>query len=136
MSLPQVLRDQLTLPAVSAPMFLVSNVELAAESCKAGIIGSLTRNHCRDLEELGEQLAAVAEQIARFRNQNPGSKVGPLAVNIATHVKGDDMRAHVALCKRHGASIIITSVGDPSESVPLIREAGLFHYHDVTSLRF
>lgn len=136
MALPQQIRDRLTLPAVAAPMFLCSGVELAAESCKAGIIGSLTRNHCRDIEEFEEQLKAVAERVARFHDAHPERKIGPLAVNIATHIVGDDMRAHLALSKRYGAGIVITSVGDPSASVPLVHEAGLLHFHDATSIRF
>ena len=46
------------------------------------------------------------------------------------------MRAHLALCKRYGASIVITSVGDPTATAPLVREAGLLHFHDATSMRF
>lgn len=136
MALPQELRDCLTLPAIAAPMFLCSGVELAAASCNAGIIGSLTRNHCRDIEEFEAQLKSVAESIVRFRDQYPERKIGPLAVNISTHIVGDDMRAHLALCKRYGARIVITSVGDPTASVPLIHEAGLIHFHDATSIRF
>ena len=117
-------------------MFLCSGVELAAESCKAGVVGSLTRNHCRDIEEFESQLRAVAERVGPFRDLNPGRKIGPLAVNISTHIAGDDMRAHLALCRRYGARIIITSVGDPTSTVPLVKEAGLFHLHDATSLRF
>lgn len=136
MALPQNLRDRLTLPAVAAPMFLCSGVDLATAACKAGIVGSLTRNHCRDIEEFGAQLKAVAESVARFRDLNPRRKIGPLAVNIATQIAGDDMRAHLALCRRYGACIVITSVGDPTATVPLVHEAGLLHYHDATSLRF
>ncbi len=136
MALSQEIRDRLTLPVVAAPMFLCSGVELAAESCKAGVIGSLTRNHCRDIEEFEEQLKGVAERVARFRDQHPQRTIGPLAVNIATHIVGDDMRAHLALCKRYGALIMITSVGDPTATVPLVKEAGLIHFHDATSLRF
>ena len=48
MALAQEIRDSLTLPAFAAPMFLVSGTDLAIACCQAGIIGSLTRNHCRD----------------------------------------------------------------------------------------
>ena len=136
MSLPQEIRARLTLPAVAAPMFLCSGVALATEACKAGIVGALTRNHCRDIEEFAAQLAAVTEQLARCRDLDPERKIGPLAVNISTHITGDDMRAHLALCRRYGARIVITSVGDPTSTVPLVHEAGLLHYHDATSLRF
>lgn len=136
MALPHEIRARLTLPAVAAPMFLCSGVAMAAEACKAGLIGSLTRNHCRDMEELQAQLAAVAEELARFAGLNPRRRIGPLAVNISTHFGTDEMRAHLALCKRFGASIIITSVGDPSSMVSLVHEAGLLHFHDATSIRF
>ena len=136
MSLPQEIRARLTLPAVAAPMFLCSGVALAVEACKAGIVGALTRNHCRDIEEFAAQLESVTEQLARYRDLNPERKIGPLAVNISTHITGDDMRAHLALCRRYGARIVITSVGDPTSTVPLVHEAGLLHYHDATSLRF
>ena len=56
MALPDTLRRRLTLPAFAAPMFLVSGPELAIACCQAGIIGSLTRNHCRDIAELEAQL--------------------------------------------------------------------------------
>jgi nitronate monooxygenase len=115
---------------------LCSGVELAAEACSAGIIGSLTRNHCRDMEELQAQLQAVAERVARFRDANPQRKIGPLAVNISTHFGSEEMRAHLSLCKRYGASIVVTSVGDPTAMVPLVHEAELLHFHDATSLRF
>src|SRR6266571_5350226 len=136
MALARELRDRLTLPAVAAPMFLCSGIELAAEACKAGIMGSLTRNHCRDIEEFEAQLKAVAERVARFSDLNPGRKIGPLAVNISTQIAGDEMRAHLRLCRRHGARVMITSVGDPTTTVPLVKEAGLIHYHDATTLRF
>lgn len=136
MALASHLREQLTLPVVAAPMFLCSGVELAAEACKAGIMGSLTRNHCRDLAEFASQLQGVAERIARFAELHPERKIGPLAANISTQITGDAMRAHLALCKQHGVRVIITSVGDPTTTAPLVREAGLLHYHDATNLRF
>jgi nitronate monooxygenase len=45
MALASDIRNRLTLPAFAAPMFLCSGVDLAIACCKAGIIGSLTRNH-------------------------------------------------------------------------------------------
>ena len=136
MSLPQKIRDRLTLPAVAAPMFLCSGVELAIEVCKTGLVGSLTRNHCRDLEELEGQLKTVQDALARFGDEHPGRKIGPLAVNISPTFGADEFHAHLQACRRHGASIVITSVGDPTANAPLIHDEGLLHWHDATSLRF
>ena len=72
MALAQEIRDSLTLPAFAAPMFLVSGTDLAIACCQAGIIGSLTRNHCRDDEEMIVQLKAVREALDRFADANPG----------------------------------------------------------------
>ena len=136
MSLPQELRDRLTLPAFAAPMFLCSGVDLASECCKAGIVGSLTRNHCRDLAELEVQLKAVTEALARFADEQPGRRIGPLAVNISPTFGTDEMKAHLAICRRYGVTIIVTSVGDPTLNAPLIHDAGMFHFHDATTMRF
>lgn len=136
MALAQDLRDRLTLPAFAAPMFLCSGVELAVACCKSGIVGSLTRNHCRDLEELEAQLKAVAEALVLFSDEHPVRKIGPLAVNISPTFGNDEFRAHLDACRRYGVSIIVTSVGDPTQNAPLIHDAGMYHFHDATTIRF
>src|ERR1700757_3561088 len=113
MALAQELRDRLVLPAFAAPMFLCSGPALAASCCTSGIIGSLTRQSFRHIEELEEQLKTVTEAVARFSGKNPGAKIGPLAVNITPTFSAAEFRAHLALCRRYGVRIIVTSVGDP-----------------------
>jgi len=117
-------------------MFLCSTPQLAAECCKAGIVGSLTANHCRDLAELELQLAFVSEAAARYADVQDAGRFGPLAVNIAPTKDLDDFRAHLDACERHGAAIIVTSVGNPTQTAPMIRDKGMLHFHDVTNLRF
>lgn len=136
MALPPQLRDCLTLPVFAAPMFLCSGVDLAIACCQTGIVGSLTRNHCRDLEALEAQLKHVADALARFADEYPGRKIGPLAVNITPTFGKDEMKAHLDICRRHGVRIIVTSVADPTPNAPLIHEAGLYHFHDATTMRF
>ena len=136
MSLPPALRSRLVLPAMAAPMFLVSGVELAVACCKAGVIGSLTRNHCRDDAELEAQLRGVTEALARHLDENPGAVVAPLAVNISPSQSADEFRAQIALCRRYRVEVIVTSVGDPTANAPLVQDAGILHFHDATTLRF
>lgn len=136
MSLPADLRASLTLPAFAAPMFLVSGVDLAVACCQAGVVGSLTRNHCRDLAELEAQLKAVTEALVRFQGEAPGRVVGPLAVNISPTFGQDEFREHLEVCRRYGVRIIVTSVGDPTLNAPLVQEYGLLHFHDATTIRF
>lgn len=136
MALDPEIRDSLTLPVFAAPMFLCSSAELAAACRMAGIVGSLTANHCRDLAELEAQLTFVSESVARFAGEHPGRIVGPLAVNIAPTMGGDEFRAHLEASRRHGAGIIVTSVGNPTQNAPLIHDLGMLHFHDVTNIRF
>ncbi len=100
------------------------------------IIGSLTRNHCRDLAELEAQLQAVSGALVRSADEHPGRNIGPLAVNISPTFGMDEMKAHLEVCSRYGVRIIVTSVGDPTVNAPLIQEAGILHFHDATTLRF
>lgn len=136
MPLPADLRASLTLPAFAAPMFLCSGVELAVACCQAGIVGSLTRNHCRDLAELEAQMKAVREACDRFTEAHPDRVIGPLAVNISPTFSQDEFREHLAACRKYGVRIIVTSVGDPTLNAPLIQEYGLLHFHDATTIRF
>lgn len=135
MPLAQDLRDKLVLPAFCAPMFLVSNPALAIACCKAGIVGSITANHLRDLEELEAQLAEIRAALDRHEGEG-GGQVGPLAVNVSPNKDADEFRRNLEACKRAGTRIIVTSVGDPTKNAPLVRDAGMLHYHDVTSVRF
>ena len=73
MALAQEIRGKLTLPAFAAPMFLVSGPELAIACCRAGIIGSLTRNHCRDDAEMEMQLGEVSEALKRCQMNTPAA---------------------------------------------------------------
>jgi nitronate monooxygenase len=136
MALAKELRDSLILPAFAAPMFLVSGPELAIACCKAGIVGSLTRNHCRDLAELEEQLRTVSEALKRHADEHPGAVIGPVCVNISPNSSTDEFCENLEVCRRYGTRIIVTSVGDPTKNAPLVREYGMLHFHDATTIRF
>ncbi len=136
MALAKELRDSLTLPAFAAPMFLCSGVDLAIACCQAGIIGSLTRNHCRDDAEMIAQLQAVRSALDRFGDAYPGRIIGPLAMNISPNSSPEDFRRQLEACKQYGVRVIVTSVGDPTLNAPLVRDYGLLHFHDATTIRF
>lgn len=136
MPLPADLRSRLTLPAFAAPMFLVSGPDLAIACCQAGVVGSLTRNHCRDLAELEQQLKTVRAALDRFADAQADRTVGPLCVNISPTFGQDEFREHLSLCREYGVRIVVTSVGDPTLNAPLVQEYGLLHFHDATTIRF
>jgi nitronate monooxygenase len=134
MAIARSLQDRMILPVFAAPMFLVSGTELAIACCKAGVIGSLTRNHCRDFEEMVEQLRTVRSAIDVFDAE--GGRAAPLAMNISPTMGKDDFARHLAACRDYGVDIIVTSVGDPTANAPLVRDHGMLHFHDATTIRF
>ena len=136
MALDADIRDKLVLPAIVAPMFMVSCPRLAIASCAAGLIGSLTRNHCRSNEEFEQDLITVNEGLARARDTADGVHIGPLAANISVNTPQEVVDAALDACIRHGVDIVLTASGNPTEVTKVIQGAGRKIFHDVTSVRF
>ncbi|HEY6870696.1 MAG TPA: nitronate monooxygenase [Novosphingobium sp.] len=135
MPIPADLRAQLVLPVIAAPMYHISSARLAAAACVAGVGGSLARHNHASNEEFEAQLKIV--QDASLRSADLGGRpAGPLVVNVATQLPQEELRANLGLAARYGARIAITSVGDPTQISPIIRDLGMLHFHDVTSMRF
>lgn len=136
MALDPAIRNRLCLPAVCAPMFLVSGPRLVAEACKAGIIGGLPRQNTRTLAEFDEWLATIRRELDEHASHHPDARIGPIAVNLSTRLPRDELRASLEVCGRHGVEIIISALGDPTELVKQVHDWGGKVFHDVTSLRF
>jgi nitronate monooxygenase len=135
MALPVEIRSLLALPAVCAPMFLVSGPALVREACKAGLVGGLPRQNARSFAEFDAWLGEIRLALDRHAGET-GKPAGPLAVNLATRVPEEELGMHFDLCARHGVKIVITVGGDPTALIRRAHDAGLLVFHDITSLRF
>jgi len=129
-------RASLTIPAICAPMFLVTGPALVREACKAGVIGGLPRQNARSLEEFEAWLKEINEGLDAARRANPSARIAPVAVNYPTRMAPDDLAANMALCAKYGVEIIISVGGDPTELVKRVHDFGGKVFHDITSLRF
>lgn len=136
MALDVTLRAKLALPAVCAPMFLVTGPELVSAACKAGVVGSLPRQNARDQETFEEWLRLIRTDLDEFAAMNPNAPVGPLAVNLATAFDPDQLTTELALCKRYGVDVIISATGNPAELARRVHDWGGVIFHDVTALKF
>lgn len=135
MALDPDLRAAMALPAICAPMFLVSGPELVAEACKAGLMGGLPRQNARSFEEFEQWLATIRQALDEHE-QATGRPAGPLAVNLATRVPEEELGRHFDACKRQGVKVLITVGGDPTALIARAHDAGLRVFHDITSIRF
>lgn len=136
MSLAPEIRSELRLPAICAPMFLVSGPSLVREACKAGVIGALPRQNARSLEVFDQWLGDIRADLDTARAQDPDARIAPIAANLATRLPEEELKAHLEVCRRHGVEIIISATGDPSELIHRVHDWGGKVFHDVTSLRF
>jgi nitronate monooxygenase len=135
MPLPPSIRERLRLPVFGAPMFLVSGPELAIEQCKAGVIGSFPALNARPQEELDRWLTRIEAELARFQHGHPGTKVGPLAVNLIVNKANRRLDADVEVVLAHKVPIVITSLSAPTALVPRVHAYGGVVFHDVIKLR-
>ncbi|WP_041374242.1 NAD(P)H-dependent flavin oxidoreductase [Phenylobacterium zucineum] len=136
MALDSSIRSRLTLPVICAPMFLVTGPALVREACKAGVVGGLPRQNAADLERFDQWLAQIRADLDAYRAAEPQRRIGPIAVNLSVRLPVDELKACLAVCRRHGVEIIISASGDPTELVKHVHDWGGRVFHDITSLRF
>lgn len=135
MSLPTSLQEQLRLPVIGAPMFIVSGPDLVIAQCKAGIIGAFPALNARPPEMLDEWLTRITRELDAARQENPGRKIAPYAVNQIVHASNDRLKHDMELCVKHRVPIVITSLRPPAEVVEAVHSYGGLVFHDVINLR-
>ena len=135
MALPKILQDNLAIPVIGAPLFLVSSPELVIAQCKAGVVGSFPALNARPQHVLEEWLIRIKEELAQAKADNPNLPIAPFAVNQICHGSNDRLMGDMELCVKHEAPIIITSLRPPEEIVTAAHSYGGLVYHDVISVR-
>ncbi len=125
--------DQLALPAVAAPMFIVSNPDLVVAECMAGVIGSFPALNAREPDNLDGWLTEIKERTDKARAE--GNFVAPYAVNLIVHRNNDRLKEDLDTVVEHRVPIVITSVGKPDEIAHAIHSYGGLIFHDVTNIR-
>jgi len=134
MSLPALLRDRLRLPAIGAPLFIVSNPLLVIEQCKAGIVGSFPALNARPESALEEWLTQITTELDAWQREHPEQKVAPYAVNQIVHTSNARLQHDVDVCVKFRVPIWITSLRAPDEVVTAAHSCGALVFHDVINI--
>lgn len=129
MAIPASLNQNLTLPVLCAPMFIVSHPDLVIAQCKSGVIGSFPALNARPKEALDEWLTRIKGELAADPN------AAPFAVNQIIHPSNERLDHDMALCIQHEVPLIITSLSAPTAIVPPVHAYGGKVFHDVISVR-
>ena len=124
----------LRLPAVAAPMFLISNPELVIECCKNGIVGTFPALNQRSSEGFEAWLIQIQETLEAYRKAS-GKEPAPFGVNLIVHPTNPRLEADLRLCVKHRVPLIITSLGAVSEVVNAVHSYGGLVFHDIIKKR-
>ena len=131
MTLPASLRGQFRVPAIAAPMFLVSGPDLVIAACKAGVAGTFPALNARPAEQLDAWLSEIDKELARWRDVHPDTACAPHGVNLILHASNDRVQRDLETIVRHRVPIVITSLGHPGEVVKAVHAYGGLVFSDV-----
>lgn len=135
MAIPKVLQN-LSVPVIAAPMFIVSGKELVLAQCKAGIVGSFPALNARGEGEFEHWLIEITEDLDRYNQANPDSPAAPFAVNQIVFKSNARLEQDMALCVKYKVPIIITSLGANESINHAAHSYGGIVFHDVINQRF
>ena len=135
MPIPDSIKDNISIPVIGAPLFLISVPDLVIAQCKAGIIGSFPALNARPQQVLEEWIIRIKTELKEYQEQNPDKKVAPFAVNQICHGSNDRLQGDMEICVKHEVPIIITSLRPPAEVVDAAHSYGGLVFHDVINVR-
>lgn len=128
--------NQLRLPVIAAPMFLVSGIELVRNCCLNGVIGSFPAPNARSIDILDKWMGHLNKELADIRSNEPHRKIAPWAMNMVVHRTYSRLQDELALIKKHKPQIVITSLGSPRAVIDSVHEYGGLVFSDVSDLKF
>ena len=135
MSLPPILQE-LRIPVIGAPLFIVSNPKLVIAQCTSGIVGSFPALNARPAELLDEWLHEITETLAAWNRDHPERPAAPFAVNQIVHRSNDRFDHDMAVCAKWKVPIVITSLGARVELNEAVHSWGGITLHDIIDDRF
>jgi nitronate monooxygenase len=135
-SIPESWWNQLKLPVISAPMFLVSGTDLVKNCCLNGVIGSFPAPNARPIEVLDQWMGQLNEELEEARALDPHRKIAPWAMNMVVHSSYSRLEEELSLIKKHMPQLVITSLGSPKRVVDIVHEYGGLVFSDVSDLKF
>lgn len=129
MAIPEPLLKGLRLPAIAAPMFLVSGPDLVVEVCRSGLIGTLPALNQRTsagfdawLDEIGGRLSATPDPAC-------------YGVNLIVHKSNPRLASDLEIVVKHRVPLVITSLGAVRDLVDAVHAYGGLVFHDVINRR-
>lgn len=135
MALPPVLQN-LRIPVIGSPLFIISNPDLVIAQCKAGVVGSFPALNARPESALDEWLDRITTELAEHDAKNPDRPSAPYAVNQIVHKTNNRLEHDVEMCVKYKVPLVITSLGAREEVNQAIHSYGGIVMHDIINSIF
>lgn len=133
--IPAVLQN-LALPVIGSPLFIISNPKLVIAQCKVGIVGSMPALNARPAEQLDDWLAEITEELAAHNKANPDAPAAPFAINQIVHKSNDRLERDMEVCAKYKVPVVITSLGAREDVNQAVHSWGGMVLHDVINNKF
>lgn len=117
--------ENLKIPVIVAPMFLVSSPTLVIQASQGGVVGSIPLLNARSSEILEQWLTEIKEAL-------PDK---PWAVNFISHQTNKRFKGDLELIRKYEPSIVITSLGHPGKVIEVVRGYGGLVFSDVATIK-
>ena len=135
MALPPILKDNLRLPVIGSPLFIISHPALTLAQCKAGVIGAFPALNARPESQLDEWLAMITEDLAGYNARHPERPAAPFAVNQIVHMSNKRLEHDLMLCVKYKVPVVISSLGAVPEVNAAVHSYGGIVLHDIINNR-
>ena len=97
-------KNDLSLPVVAAPMFLISNPKLVISCCINGIVGTFPALNQRTSEGFEEWVIEIKTALKNFELET-GKKPAPFGVNLIVHPTNLRVKSDLEICIKHQVSL-------------------------------
>lgn len=126
----QQLQQSMRLPAIQAPMFLISGPDMVINACRTGIVGSFPTPNARTPEILDQWMSQIKSAVEADK------QAAPWAVNLIVHPSYPRRDADLDLILKYQPPIVITALGSPRDVVEKIHAYGGLVLADVINPTF
>ena len=121
------LSRRLAIPAIVAPMFLISGPDLVVECCRAGLLGTFPALNQRTTDGLAAWLDEIDARL--------DANAAPYGVNLIVHHSNPRLQADLDQVVARKVPLVITSLGAVPDVVDAVHSYGGVVLHDVISTR-
>ena len=134
-NLPPVLQN-LALPVIGSPLFIISHPQLVIAQCQAGIVGAMPALNARPAAQLDDWLAEITETLAAYDQAHPDAPAAPFAINQIVHKSNDRLEHDLQVCAKYKVPLVITSLGARADVNEAVHAWGGVVLHDVINNTF